>query len=62
MKKIVIVQARMSSTRLPGKVLRQVNKKPMIVYMLDRLKGCKSVDKIIMATSTDKSDDILAEM
>ena len=51
-----IIQARMSSRRLPGKVMRQVNGKPMLQYLLDRLKKSKRISKIIMATSTDRSD------
>ena len=62
MNSVIIVQARTSSRRLPGKVLRQVNQKPMIVYMLDRLLKSKKTNKVVMATSTDKSDDVLAEI
>ncbi len=58
---LVILQARMSSTRLPGKVMRDINGKPMIYWQIERIKKSKSVDKLIVATSIDKSDDILAE-
>jgi len=52
----VIIQARMSSERLPGKVLRIVRGKPMIEYLLDRLRQSKKIDRIIVVTSTDESD------
>jgi spore coat polysaccharide biosynthesis protein SpsF len=53
----VIIQARMSSQRLPGKVLAKVNGKPLLQYLLERLSHCSSIDKIVVATSDDKSDD-----
>ena len=56
---LAIVQARMKSTRLPGKVMREVLGKPLIGYLLERLSFSKTIDKIILATSTDSSNDIL---
>jgi len=56
----VIVQARMSSQRLPSKVLTIVNGKPLLQYLLERLKYCSSIDQIIVATSYNKSDDPIA--
>jgi spore coat polysaccharide biosynthesis protein SpsF len=53
----VIVQARMSSQRLPDKVLTMVNDKPLLQYLLERLAHCSSIDQIVVATSEDKSDD-----
>ena len=44
-----IVQARMGSTRLPGKVMMEVNGKPLIGYLIDRLEQCKNINKIIVA-------------
>ena len=58
---IAIIQARMSSKRLPGKVMLPLANKPVIHHIVDRAKLCKSVDKVIVATSIDKSDDSLAE-
>lgn len=54
---ITIVQARMLSTRLPGKVMKEVLGKPLIGYMLERLKYSQLMDKIIVATSTEESND-----
>lgn len=57
---IAIVQARMSSSRLPGKVLAPLGGVPLIAFMLQRLRKCTEVDRVILATSTDVSDDALA--
>jgi spore coat polysaccharide biosynthesis protein SpsF len=59
---VAIVQARMSSTRLPGKVLADVAGKPMILRQLDRLSRCTSLDAIVVATSVDSSDDELVKV
>ena len=59
---LAIVQARTSSTRFPGKVLEDLCGKPMIAYQLARLKRCRTLDKICLATSTDISDDNLARV
>ena len=52
MKVVAIVQARMGSTRLPGKVMKQINGFPMIELLLNRLAKSKRVDQIVVATST----------
>ena len=57
---LAIVQARMGSSRLPGKVMRAVCGKPLIGHMLDRLAYCRRVDKVILATSVDVANDPLA--
>ena len=57
---LAIVQARSSSSRLPGKVLLPVGGKPMIVYQLERLQRCRSLDRLVLATSNEHSDDTLA--
>ena len=61
MKKIAIIQARMSSTRLPNKVLLPLNGKPMIIHQLERIQRSEKLDGIILATSNSKSDDPLAD-
>ena len=56
---LAILQARMSSTRLPGKVLLSVNEKPIIYWQIERIKRTRLIDKIVVATSKDQSDDVL---
>ncbi len=56
-----VLQARMSSTRLPGKVLADVVGAPMILRQIERLRRIPSLDRLIVATSDDASDDVLAE-
>lgn len=56
-----VLQARMSSSRLPGKVLRPLLGQPMILRQIERLRRCRRLDRIVVATSDHPSDDILAE-
>jgi spore coat polysaccharide biosynthesis protein SpsF (cytidylyltransferase family) len=58
-KAIVLLQARMSSSRLPGKVLKELNGKPMIHRQLQRIQQSQELDGIVVATSSDSSDDEL---
>lgn len=57
-----ILQARVSSTRLPDKVLRPLLGKPMILRQIERLKRIVQIDRLVLATSNDPSDDRLAEV
>ena len=52
-----IIQARTSSKRYPKKVLRTIAGKPLLLYILERLKHCDFLSSVIIATSTDESDD-----
>lgn len=61
MKTVAIVQARMSSSRLPGKVLRPLGGVPAIDRLLDRLTRATRVDEIIVATSDHASDEPLVQ-
>lgn len=58
----VIVQARMGSTRLPGKVMAELGGRPMFSFLMERLRRCKEVDTIILATTNQPEDDQLAEL
>ncbi len=59
---LAILQARMSSTRLPGKVLRPLVGAPMIVRQIERLKRARLLSQIVVATSTEPSDDVLVQV
>ena len=61
MKVVAIVQARLGSTRLPGKVLRDLAGKPMLARVLERVRRAESVDETLVATSDLPGDDPLAE-
>lgn len=61
MKVVAIVQARMGSTRLPNKVMKLINGKPMIELLLNRLSRAKLIDTIVVATSVDKNNTPLAK-
>jgi len=52
-----IVQARMGSTRLPGKVLKKVLGKPLLLYLVERLHRIGSIEGLIIATTTEPADD-----
>jgi spore coat polysaccharide biosynthesis protein SpsF (cytidylyltransferase family) len=58
---LAVVQARMSSTRLPGKVLADVEGEPMLALLLKRLSRASRVEHIVVATSTDAADDPIEE-
>ena len=62
MKTLAIIQARTSSTRLPGKVLEVIGGLPMIIYQLQRVSRSSEVDKVVVATSDHTSDDELASL
>ena len=55
-----IIQARMSSTRLPGKVLREICGQPLLAYLIKRVKLSKKIECIVLATSSDREDDPIA--
>ena len=52
-----IIEARMSSSRLPGKVLMTAANKPFLLHLVERLKRVKKIDKIIIATTKNKKDE-----
>lgn len=58
---IVIIQAHMSSTRLPGKVLKEFCGEPALFRMIERVRHCRLLDDIIIATSTLECDDIIVD-
>lgn len=56
---LCVIQARMGSSRLPGKVLRDVNGKSILQNVIERLSPAKSIDKIVVATTTNPEDDAI---
>ena len=56
---VAIIQARMGSTRLPGKVLMEIDSKPLLAYQLDRISKSKKIDKVVIATSVLERDNII---
>jgi len=61
MKVVAIIEARMTSTRLPGKHFLLANKKPMLGHLIDRIKQVTSIDEIVIATTTNDTDDVLCK-
>ncbi len=57
---LALLQARMSSRRLPGKVLKPILGKPMILHQIDRIRRARLIEELVLVTSTDASDDELA--
>ena len=51
-----IVQARMGSTRLPGKVMRKILGKPMLWHLITRLRRSQLIDEIIIASTNKEAD------
>ena len=62
MRTVGIVQARMTSTRLPGKILMKVLGKPLLQYELERLKRVPSLDELVVATTVNAADDPVAAL
>jgi spore coat polysaccharide biosynthesis protein SpsF len=62
MRTVVVVQARMTSTRLPGKVLMDLAGRPLLARQVDRLRACPDVDDIVIATTTNATDDALVAL
>lgn len=56
MKVVAIIQARMGSTRLPGKILMNVLDKPLLEYQIERVKRAKFIDQIVIATTINETE------
>jgi spore coat polysaccharide biosynthesis protein SpsF len=59
---LAIVQARMSSTRLPGKSLAEIEGEPMLALLLRRLQRASELQRVVVATSTEPADDRIEEV
>jgi spore coat polysaccharide biosynthesis protein SpsF len=58
---LIVVQARMTSTRLPGKVLKHILGRPMLSFQIERLRQVQDVDTIVVATTTNRTDDPIVD-
>lgn len=56
---LAILQARVSSSRLPGKVLKPILGRAMLLHQLDRVRRSRSIDELVVATSIEPSDDAI---
>lgn len=59
---IAIIQARMSSTRLPGKVLKTVLGRPLLSLMVERVRRATSLERVVVATSTSPEDQVIVDL
>lgn len=59
---VAVVQARLGSTRLPGKALERVAGRPMLAHVLERAGAIPGVERVVLATTTLAEDDALAEL
>jgi spore coat polysaccharide biosynthesis protein SpsF len=57
---MIIVQGRMGSTRLPGKVMKEVLGKPLLFYLVERLRKVEHIEGICIATTLNPIDDVIA--
>tara|TARA_Y100000590_G_scaffold213372_1_gene241815 strand:- start:79807 stop:80610 length:804 start_codon:yes stop_codon:yes gene_type:complete len=62
MKIVCIIQARISSTRLPAKILLPGYNKPLLFHLIDRINKCKQINKVVVATSKNSLDDLLYDL
>ncbi|MGG3888378.1 cytidylyltransferase domain-containing protein [Metabacillus fastidiosus] len=62
MKIVAIIQARMGSTRLPGKVMKTVNGKTLLEYQLERVKRSKLIDEVIIATTNKEKEQPIIDL
>lgn len=58
---VAIIQARMGSTRLPGKVMKEILGRPMLWHMINRLEKSKLIEKMVIATTTNEKDKVILE-
>jgi spore coat polysaccharide biosynthesis protein SpsF len=59
---VAIIQARMGSTRLPGKVLKAILGKPMLFHEIERVSRAKNIDEIVIATTDQPADDKIVSL
>jgi spore coat polysaccharide biosynthesis protein SpsF len=57
---VAVIQARVGSTRLPGKVLRDLAGAPVLEWVVRAAKAAQGIDQVVIATSVDAGDDAIA--
>jgi spore coat polysaccharide biosynthesis protein SpsF len=62
MRTVAIIQARMSSSRLPGKVLLDLVGEPMLVRVVERVRRASTIDDVVIATTTDPADNPIVDL
>jgi spore coat polysaccharide biosynthesis protein SpsF len=62
MRVVIITQARMTSTRLPGKVLKEVQGKTLLEHHIERLQRVASADQVVVATTLNATDDVIVKL
>jgi spore coat polysaccharide biosynthesis protein SpsF len=61
-KVVAIIQARMGSHRLPGKVMKNLAGRSLLWHVIDRVKKCNNINLIVVATTTDEKDRVVKEL
>jgi spore coat polysaccharide biosynthesis protein SpsF len=62
MKVVATIEARMESSRLPGKTLAPILGRPMLEMFIERLRRARRVDQVVVATTTNRADDAIEEL
>jgi len=62
MKIVATIEARSSSSRLPGKTMKKILDKPVLQLLIERIKNCESIDEIIIATSKNLENDVIEKL
>ena len=58
---VAIIQARMGSRRLPGKVMMKIGGRPLLAYLVERISKARTLDAIVVATTTNPRDNVIIE-
>ena len=58
---VAVIQARMGSTRLPGKVLKPIAGQPLLWHIVHRLRACRLLEEIAVATTGNPADDAIVD-
>ena len=62
MNTVAVIQARVGSKRLPGKVLKKIGSMPVLAHVINRVKAAQEVDQVLVATSIENQDDVIADL